>query len=91
MAFGVGDRVSCTSAGNAYIKNAKGRVLYVRTQTEILVEFDANIQGHDGMDACPVSGRADHCWFCNARHLTLIKPVKWETIVEVEVEGKLRK
>ena len=89
MAFKAGDRVSCDSAGSAYVKAAEGRILYVRSQTEILVEFDKDIQGHDGMGACSVTGKADHCWYCSERHLTLIEPVKVDIITSVEVEGKL--
>ena len=83
-----GDRVIGTQVGGIGVEEALGTVIRLANNDSILVEFDDDIGGHHGNDHSCKDG---HGWFCNARHLTLIKPVKWETIVEVEVEGKLRK
>ena len=86
MAYEAGDRVIGNGVGNANVENAAGTVLYIKSTSNILVEFDTDIRGHDGIHACPVGGKDGHCWYCMANMLTLVKV---KTIAEVEVEGKL--
>ena len=89
MAYKVGDRVVSDCIGNYRVYNAAGTVLYLKSASEILVEFDKNIGGHDGSHASPIRGKDPHCWFCKPREITLIKPAKIDIIVETTVEGKL--
>ena len=71
MLFGqvkIGDRVRCNGDGSANRKLG-GKVgtiigfLCNREDDLPLVEFDADVGGHDGVGQCEASGEYGRCWF----------------------------
>ena len=71
MLFGqvkIGDRVRCNGGGTGNRKVA-GKVgtiigfIYNREGDSPLVEFDTDVDGHDGLGKCEASGEYGRCWF----------------------------
>lgn len=71
--FKVGDRVRVTENMNNVVIGDTGRVMGTINNGMLCVEFDRNINGHDGrMDGCK-GGKDDHCKFLDKKYLELIK------------------
>lgn len=72
MKFKVGDRVKCVKCHDGNIK-AVGKVgtviKFSDTCSDYLIEFDVNVDGHDGCGA----GKKGHCWWLFDRHLELAR------------------
>jgi len=76
----VGDRVeSKTTVGNKHIKRAIGTIINIPTIGYVCVEFDINIDGHDGSGI----GRDKHCWNVTIPDLILLDPISIEPEYEV--------
>jgi hypothetical protein len=75
MKFEKGTRVITTRlAGHKRVANVVGSVLFVKQNGNICVEFDENIEGHDGGDydmdtGKYTKGKDYHCWFVNPKFL----------------------
>ncbi len=72
----IGDRVRCkNSTGNSAVTDKFGMIIgfvYDLKYDDPLVEFDENINGHDGLGKCSVSGKHGHCWFVPRSCIELI-------------------
>ena len=62
--FKVGDRVECIEkeTWNYRIAGKKGTILQV-TPTDVLVEFDDDVNGHAGGWGSDIKGKPGHCWY----------------------------
>lgn len=72
----IGDRVRCKNGvGKSAAADKFGTIIgFVCDQkyNDPLVEFDENINGHDGLGKCSVSGKHEHCWFVPRSCIELI-------------------
>lgn len=77
--FKVGDRVRCIVAvdGNERVLNATGTVKGLRDY-DVLVEFDKDVNGHNGGYTHKGVCKASHGWYCKFKSLELLSN---ETIV----------
>ena len=75
--FKIGDRVKCIGGYEGAI-GKKGTVMSYAKQTNprILVEFDENVNGHDGNGKSDYTGKNGHCWYFENKDLELIPKFK---------------
>ena len=76
MSIKIGDRVFAGKAGKAGIAGTAGTVIgHSVFDGDPLVEFDENIDGHDGLGKFQTGGRngkQGHCWYVAEEDLEVI-------------------
>jgi hypothetical protein len=82
--FKVGDRVEAVRPCDRR-DDVEGKVGTVKDiiecKTPILVEFDEDVKGHDGLphhEGHTYEGKKGHCWWCERENLELVEQVREE-------------
>ena len=92
--FKVGDRVKCIencSMKRVSLLGKVGTIIPSYGYSGVyLVEFDENIDGHDG--SISGSGKPGHCWYCSEHRLELVKkePKKEEPTRKFKVGDRVK-
>ena len=72
MDFKVGDRVKAIKdAYGKAITDKTGTIIHLNDETSVLVEFDENIGGHDGLITY-LKGKNGHCWWVAEEVIKLV-------------------
>jgi hypothetical protein len=82
MKFKKGDRVIATvEVGDMRLINAVGTVLFIKDNSNLSIQFDKFIDGHDGSDyefltGKYIEGKWGYCWYVSPRFLKILNTNK---------------